>query len=52
MICILDKQNKTNTLYLGVSTFSTKVLIEDTIFTSVAGDWTTILRGHLSYAKV
>ena len=39
-------------LYLSVNVFSMKVLIGDTIFTSPTGDGTTILRGHLSHAKV
>ena len=30
----------------------TKVLIEDTIFTSPTGDGTAILRGHPRHAKV
>ena len=30
----------------------TKVLIGDTIFTSPTGDWTVILRGNPSHAKV
>ena len=43
---------KKNALYLSVNVLSTKVLIVDTIFTSPNGDGTTILRGHLSHAKV
>ena len=39
-------------LYLSVNVFSTKVLIEDTIFTSPNGDGTAILRGHPSHVKV
>ena len=39
-------------LYLSVNVFSTKVLIRDTIFTSLIGDGTTILLGHPSHAKV
>ena len=40
-------------LYLFFKVFSTKVLIRDTIFTSpTAGDWTPILRGLPSHAKV
>ena len=37
---------------MSVNVFSTKALIEDTIFTSPTGDGTTILRGHPSHAKV
>ena len=39
-------------LSMSVNVFSTKVLIENTIFTSPTGDRATILRGHLSEAKV
>ena len=41
-------------LYLSINVFSTKVLIGDTIFTCTSpnADETTILRGHLSHAKV
>ena len=39
-------------LYLSSKVFSTKVLIEDTIFTSPTGDGIAILRGSPSYAKV
>ena len=39
-------------LHLGVNVFTTKVLIVDTIFTSLTGDGTAILRGHRSQAKV
>ena len=35
-------QLKKNALYLSVNVFSTKVLIGDTIFTSLAGDGTAI----------
>ena len=37
---------------LSVNGFSTKVLIRTLYFTSPNGDGTTILRGHLSHAKV
>ena len=37
---------------MSVDIFSTKVLIKDTIFTSLTGDGTAILRGHPSHAKV
>ena len=37
-----------NALYLSVNVFSTKVPIENTIFTSPTGDETAILRGHPS----
>ena len=39
-------------LYLIVSVFSTRVLIGDTIFASLTGDGTAILRGHSGHAKV
>ena len=39
-------------LYLSVNVFSTKVLVGDTIFTSLTGDGTAILRGQPSYARV
>ena len=41
-----------NALYLSIIVFSKKVLMEDTIFTSPAGDGTAILRGHPSHAKL
>ena len=41
-----------NALYLSVNVFSTKVLVGDTIFTSLTGDGTAILRGQPSYARV
>ena len=37
---------------LNLSVIWVKVLIGDTIFTSLTGDMTTILRGHLSHAKI
>ena len=41
------------TIYSSANVFSTKVSIEDTIFTSPTGaDGTAILRGHPSHAKV
>ena len=40
------------TFYWSVNVFSTKVLTGDTIFTSPTGDWTAILRGRPSHAKV
>ena len=46
------KKKKKKALYLSVNVLSTKVLIEDTIFTSHTGDGTAILRGHPSNAKV
>ena len=39
-------------IYLSVNVFSTKVLVGDTIFTSLTGDGTAILRGQPSYARV
>ena len=40
-----------NTLYLSINVLSTKVLIEDAIFTSPIRDRTAILLGHPSHAK-
>ena len=40
------------TLYLSVSVFSTKILIEDIIFTTLTEDETAIFRDHPSHAKV
>ena len=37
---------------LSINVFSTKILIEDTIFTSPTGDAIAILCGHPSHAKV
>ena len=39
-----------NALYLSVNVFGTKVPTENTIFTSLTGDGTAILRGHPSRA--
>ena len=39
-------------LYLSVNAFSAKVVIEDAVFTSPTGDWTVIILGHPSHAKV
>ena len=47
-----EKKKKIALFYLSVNVFSTKVLIGDTIFTSLSGDGTAILRGHPSHAKV
>ena len=44
---VIDQVLK-NALYLSVNIFSTKVLIGNTILMSLAGDGTTILRGHPS----
>ena len=38
-------------LYLCVNVFSAKVVIEDAVFTSPAGDWTVIILGHPSHAS-
>ena len=43
---------KKNALNLSDNVFSTKALLEDTIFTSPPGDGTAILRFLLSHAKV
>jgi len=45
-------QMEKTALYLSVNVFRKKVLVEDTIFTSLSGDGTAILRGHLRHAKV
>ena len=37
---------------LSINVFSSKILIEDTIFKSPTGDGTAILCGHLSHVKV
>ena len=37
---------------LSINVFSSKILIEDTIFKSPTGDGTAILCGHPSHAKV
>ena len=39
------------TFYLTVNVFSTKVLIEDTIFMFTTGDRTAVLHGHMSHVK-
>ena len=40
-------------VYLSVNyVYSTRALIQNTIFTSHTGDGTPILRGHPSHAKV
>ena len=44
--------NKKDLLYLSVNVFSTKVLTDDTSFTSPFGDGTAFLRDHPSHAKV
>ena len=41
-----------NALYLRFIVVSTKVRIEDTIFTSPTGDGSAILRDHTSHTKV
>ena len=41
-----------NALYLRFNVVSTKVRIENTIFTSPTEDGSAILRGHTSHAKV
>ena len=44
--------NKKDLLYLSVNVFRTKVLTDDTSFTSPFGDGTAFLRDHPSHAKV
>ena len=43
---------KINALYLSVNVFSTKILIEDIIFTTLTKDETAIFPDHPSHAKV
>ena len=52
MIKLSTTTHTKNALYLSVNVFSMKVLIADTIFTSLTGDGTAILRSHPSHAKV
>ena len=49
--CVCVITIKKNAPYMSVKVFSTKVLIEDTIFTSSTEYGTAILRGHSSHAK-
>ena len=51
-LCVHMFHWKKNALFLSVNVFSTKVLVGDTIFTSLTGDGTAILRGQPSYARV
>ena len=51
-VCVCVITINKNAPYLSVNVLSTKVLIEDTIFTSPTGDGTAILRGHPRHAKV
>ena len=50
LICVAVLQIQKNGLSINV--FSTKILIEDTIFTSPTGDGTAILCGLRSHVKV
>ena len=50
LICVAVLKIQKNGLSINV--FSTKILTEDTIFTSPTGDGTAILCGHPSHAKV
>ena len=52
IMCSYVPLEKKNALYLSVNVFSTKVLVGDTIFTSLTGYGTAILRGHQSHARV
>ena len=47
-----DEAFKNNVTYLSVNVFSTKVLIEDTIFMSPTGDGTTCTDLYSSHTKV
>ena len=51
-LCIFIKLVKKNRLFLTVNVFSTKVVLEDTIFNCATGDGSAILRGHQDHAKV
>ena len=50
LICVAVLKIQKNGLSINV--FSTKILIEDTIFTSPTGDGSAILCGHPSHTKV
>ena len=50
LICVAVLKIQKNGLSINV--FSSKILIEDTIFTSPTGDGSAILCGHLSHTKV
>ena len=50
LICVAVLKIQKNGLSINV--FSSKILIEDTIFTSPTGDGSAILCGHPSYTKV
>ena len=50
LICVAVLKIQKNGLSINV--FSTKILIEDTIFMSPTGDGSAILCGHPSHAKV
>ena len=49
---IMSHSEKKKAFHLNGLVFSTKVTIEDTIFTSPTGDGTAILRHPLCHAKV
>ena len=49
LACTTDEPKKKDALYLSVNVFTTKVLIGDTIFTSLNGVRTAILHDHLVY---
>ena len=50
LICVAVLKIQKNGLSINV--FSSKILIEDTIFTSPTGDGSAILCGHPSHTKV
>ena len=50
LICVAVLKIQKNGLSINV--FSSKILIEDTIFKSPTGDGTAILCGHPSHVKV
>ena len=52
IIIINNNNNDDDALCSSVDLFCTKVLIGDTIFTSLTGDGTSILLDHLNNAKV
>ena len=51
-IHLIISHSEKKALHLNVHVFSTKVTIEDTIFTSPTGDGTAILRRPSCHAKV
>ena len=46
------KMSPAKVLCLSINVFSLHGVIGDSFFTSPTGDWTAILRGHPSHAKI